>query len=147
MDSSAPLPPGPSAACGSPLVIAVVVSYNARDLLRECLRSLAEQGYPNLRTVVVDNASTDGTREMVRGGFPDATLVECEDNLGFGPGADIGIRRALDEGGCSRGGGGNGPAPPAGLPGRAAAALWGTGSPQPLLISPSPSTPSPSTPS
>jgi GT2 family glycosyltransferase len=79
-------------------VIAVVVTYNARDLLRECLRSLSDQDYPNLRTVVVDNASTDGSEEVVRMEFPRAILAECEENLGFGPGADAGIRRALDEG-------------------------------------------------
>lgn len=77
---------------------AVVVTYNAKDLLRECLRSLSDQDYRNLGIVVVDNASTDGSRDMVREEFPSSIVAECEENLGFGPGADVGIRIALDDG-------------------------------------------------
>jgi rhamnopyranosyl-N-acetylglucosaminyl-diphospho-decaprenol beta-1,3/1,4-galactofuranosyltransferase len=73
-------------------VTAVVVTYNAKDLLRECLRSLSDQDYRNLGIVVVDNASTDGSRDMVREEFPSSIVAECEENLGFGPGADVGIR-------------------------------------------------------
>jgi GT2 family glycosyltransferase len=82
----------------SPKVAAVVVTYNAKDLLRECLHSLVGQDYANLKTVVVDNASIDGSRDMVGDEFPDAMLVECGENPGFGPGADLGIRKALSEG-------------------------------------------------
>jgi GT2 family glycosyltransferase len=81
-----------------PQVTAVVVTYNAMDLLRECLHSLVGQDYPNLKTVVVDNGSTDGSRDMIGEEFPEAVVVGCGENLGFGPGADRGIRRALDEG-------------------------------------------------
>jgi GT2 family glycosyltransferase len=69
---------------GPPVTIAVV-SWNTRDLLERCLASLApevERG--RLQAWVVDNASTDGSPELVRERFPWATLVASEENLGFG---------------------------------------------------------------
>ena len=48
-------------------VVAVVVTWNRRDLLRESLRAIAAQTHPPRRTIVVDNASDDGTATMLRG--------------------------------------------------------------------------------
>ncbi|MBF0566491.1 MAG: glycosyltransferase family 2 protein [Nitrospirae bacterium] len=48
-----------------PLVSAVVLSYNRRNDLRETIEMLASQGYARVEILVVDNASTDGTREML----------------------------------------------------------------------------------
>ncbi len=81
-----------------PKIVSVVVTYNARELLRECLESLANQDYSNMSTIVVDNGSTDGSQDMVGEEFPAMMVVDCGENLGFGPGADLGIRRALGEG-------------------------------------------------
>ena len=61
-------------------VLVAVVSYNTRDLLDRCLRSL--QGRADVW--VVDNASADGSAEMVRSAHPWARLVASEENLGFG---------------------------------------------------------------
>ena len=75
-----------------PLVSVAVVSWNTRDLLRRCLASFeAEKG----RCVVwvVDNASTDGSPEMVRDEFPWVTLVASEENLGFGPAVNLVARQ------------------------------------------------------
>lgn len=57
---------------------AVVVSYNTVDKLRRCLLALGD-----VATIVVDNASKDGSPEMVRSEFPDARLVANPDNRGF----------------------------------------------------------------
>ena len=55
-------------------VAVAVVSYNTRDLLAECLESLS--GDDRLEVWVVDNASSDGSAEMVRAGHPWARLIE-----------------------------------------------------------------------
>src|SRR4051794_11473448 len=62
------------------MVTAAVVSWNTRELLARCLRSL--DGIEDVW--VVDNASADGSAEMVRAEFPDVRLVASERNLGFG---------------------------------------------------------------
>lgn len=62
-----------------------IVSWNTRDLLRICLTSLAKYCCPeHTRVIVADNASSDGTPEMVRREFPNVTLIETGGNLGFG---------------------------------------------------------------
>jgi len=77
----------------APAVSAVVVSYNTRDLLLECLHSL-QAVTPPIETIVVDNASADGSADAVRRRFPAARLVASEDNLGFAKANNIGIRAA-----------------------------------------------------
>ena len=47
-------------------VIAVVVTYNRKGLLKECLESILNQSLSAQKIIVVDNASTDGTAEMIR---------------------------------------------------------------------------------
>ena len=68
-------------------VAVAVVSWNTRDLLRECLRSLVDE--PLAEVWVVDNASTDGSAEMVRAEFPSVELIALERNVGFGPAVNL----------------------------------------------------------
>ena len=68
-----------------PDVTVAVVSYETRSHLRECLESLRGAG----DVWVVDNGSTDGSREMVREEFGWATLVEPERNLGYGAAVNL----------------------------------------------------------
>lgn len=79
-------------------VTAVVVSWNVRDLLRRCLASLQEAKAEGLalEAVVVDNASHDGSADLVRSEFPWARLVENPDNAGFSRGCNQGA--ALGQG-------------------------------------------------
>jgi len=74
----------------------VVVSYNVRDLLRACLQSVYDDAArtPELQTeiVVVDNASADGSAEMVAAEFPAVQLVASEENLGFARGNNVGLK-------------------------------------------------------
>lgn len=66
-------------------VTCAVVSWNTRELLAECLESLeAAVGDGGSEVWVLDNASTDGSAELVRSRFPGAGLVASERNLGFG---------------------------------------------------------------
>jgi GT2 family glycosyltransferase len=70
----------------------VIPTLDARHLLARALDSLARQTAP-ARVVVVDNASTDGTAEMLRERYPDVRVVRNAENLGFGRA----INRALPE--------------------------------------------------
>lgn len=62
----------------------VIVNWNTRDLLAQCLQSVYETaGGMNLEVWVVDNASTDGSVEMTRRQFPRVQLIENGENVGF----------------------------------------------------------------
>ncbi|MGH2592460.1 MAG: glycosyltransferase family 2 protein [Anaerolineae bacterium] len=61
----------------------VVVNWNVRDLLRRCLDSIFAAGQPRLEVIVVDNASSDGSLDMLRADFPHVTLIANADNRGF----------------------------------------------------------------
>jgi GT2 family glycosyltransferase len=65
-------------------VSVVIVNHNTRELLRSCLASLLERGgVSDLEVIVVDNASTDGSLEMVREEFPPVTVLANSTNEGF----------------------------------------------------------------
>ena len=67
---------------GEDRVCAVVVTHNRRELLRQCLTALGRQAAPLAQVMVVDNASSDGTADMVRDEFPDSEVVRLEQNVG-----------------------------------------------------------------
>lgn len=79
-------------------VWAVVVTFERRDLLRECLAAVGAQTAAPDRVLVVDNASSDGTAEVVRQEFPGADLLALPDNGGASVGFDEGLRVALQGG-------------------------------------------------
>jgi GT2 family glycosyltransferase len=74
----------------------VVVSWNVRDLLARCLESLLSDldstTLASSRIVVVDNASRDGSAEMIRSRFPRVELIVSERNLGFAVGNNVGLQ-------------------------------------------------------
>jgi N-acetylglucosaminyl-diphospho-decaprenol L-rhamnosyltransferase len=70
----------------------VIVNYNVRDLLRECLASVFEsRGDLTFHVCVVDNGSTDGSAGMVETEFPQVHLI-CTDNRGYAAGNNLGLR-------------------------------------------------------
>jgi len=74
----------------------VIVSFNTRDMLRECLLSIAGAGSAlQFQVIVVDNASTDGSPTMVEQEFPESVLIRSEVNLGFGPANNLAFQSAL----------------------------------------------------
>jgi GT2 family glycosyltransferase len=76
-------------------VTIVIVSFNTRDVLRECLRSVyREAGSLRVQVIVVDNASTDGSAAMIEREFPGVLLIRSEVNLGFGPANNLGFQPA-----------------------------------------------------
>lgn len=74
-------------------VSVLIVNWNAKAFLAECLASLSEEAsrYP-LEVVVVDNASSDGSPEMVASRFPHVQLIRNPENLGFARANNIGLR-------------------------------------------------------
>lgn len=76
-------------------VSVIIVSWNAREYLQGCLQSIRQTGGELVREIlVVDNASTDGSSEMVKAEFPDVTLIQSEENLGFARANNLAIARA-----------------------------------------------------
>jgi N-acetylglucosaminyl-diphospho-decaprenol L-rhamnosyltransferase len=70
----------------------VIVAYRCRELLRACLTSLRDHPPSRPHVVhVVDNASADGTVEMVRGEFPDTRLTALDANAGFAAANNVAI--------------------------------------------------------
>lgn len=69
---------------GGPDLTVIVVNWNTRELLRDCLRSVgAGEPAETVEVVVVDNGSADGSPEMVEREFPQVRLLRNRDNLGF----------------------------------------------------------------
>jgi len=62
------------------MISVIVVSFNTRELLRACLLSIE----PHHEVIVVDNASSDGSADMVAREFPHAVLIQNSENRGFG---------------------------------------------------------------
>ncbi len=71
---------------GVPLVTIVIVVYNALPYLPALIAALARQTYPRIETVVVDNASTDGSADFIVREMPDATLIRLPTNGGYAAG-------------------------------------------------------------
>ncbi|MBX6770550.1 MAG: glycosyltransferase family 2 protein [Chloroflexi bacterium] len=75
----------------------VIVSYNTRDLLQACLRSLVASLERTAReldaeVIVVDNASSDGSADMVRTDFPSVRLIPLMENRGFAAANNLALR-------------------------------------------------------
>ncbi|HLU10361.1 MAG TPA: glycosyltransferase family 2 protein [Oceanobacillus sp.] len=71
----------------------IILNWNTCDLLRRCLQTVfASQGEFNYKVIVVDNASTDGSPEMVAREFPQVELIVNPVNTGYPAGNNIGLR-------------------------------------------------------
>ena len=79
----------------SPLVYVVMVTWNQCQDTLECLQSVFRATYPRLSVVLVDNASTDGTREAVAAQFPQVEHIANQTNHGFAAAVNQGIEHAL----------------------------------------------------
>ncbi|UCC61829.1 MAG: glycosyltransferase, partial [Anaerolineae bacterium] len=72
----------------------VVLNWNGRQWLGECIPSLLALDYPAYEIVLVDNGSTDGSIEFVRQHFTQVRLIANEENLGFSKGMNVGLQEA-----------------------------------------------------
>jgi len=75
-------------------VSAIIVNWNGKDLLAECLATLRLQTRPVDEVLVIDNGSSDGSQAMLRASYPDVALIELGQNKGFSIANNVGIRRA-----------------------------------------------------
>ncbi len=77
--------------------IAVVVTHNRKELLRQCIDRLLRQEHVSCDVIIVDNASTDGTQEMVLHQYnvPEVIYVNTGENLGGAGGFQYGVKKAV----------------------------------------------------
>jgi hypothetical protein len=88
------IPPADEGARSFDLSI-IIVSWNIRDLLTNCLHSIdIGRGNLSLEVIVVDSGSGDGTPEMLVRDFPWITVISCQENVGFPKGNNIGLAEA-----------------------------------------------------
>lgn len=80
-----------------PKVYVLVLNFNGKSTLLNCLRSIYQSDYPNFETVVIDNDSSDGSLEMAKQNFSTAHFIKNPANLGFAAGNNMGIRFALEK--------------------------------------------------
>lgn len=80
-------------------ISAVVLNWRRPDDTIRCVRSIHETA-PDVRVIVVDNGSGDGSVEQMRASLNDVTFVCNEENLGYAGGNNAGIRRALEDDRC-----------------------------------------------
>jgi len=79
-----------------PRVACVVLNWNAYEDTAQCLNSLLSTDYDNLEIIVVDNGSTDDSGKKLAESFPQASVIQNDENLGFAGGMNTGISRALE---------------------------------------------------
>jgi len=66
-----------------PVITVLVVNYNGKKYLEQCLNSLLTVEYPKLKVVVLDNASTDNSIEFVRKNYPNIETIQFDKNMGY----------------------------------------------------------------
>lgn len=77
-----------------PKVSVMVLNYNGKEHIEECLHSLKGQSYTDYEIVLVDNGSTDGSLEYVKENFPPVHVVPLDRNYGFAEGNNRGVVHA-----------------------------------------------------
>ena len=61
------------------LVSIIIVNWNAKDYIKQCIDSLLLQSYKNFEIIIVDNASTDNSVAIIKQNYPQITLIENKD--------------------------------------------------------------------
>ncbi len=84
-----------------PQVCVIVLNWKNFPDTKNCLDSLEQSTYPNLRIIVVDNCSNDNSVERLRKEYPHLPLIVNNQNLGFARGCNVGIRQALRDRQCA----------------------------------------------
>lgn len=79
-------------------VTVILVNYNGKKYLKNCIESIKEQSYENLSILIVDNASRDESVQYLQSSYPEIEVIACEENYGFAKGNNIGIEYAIEQG-------------------------------------------------
>lgn len=80
-----------------PLVTIIVLTWNSKEDIDDCLLSMLKQSYSNYKIMVLDSCSSDGTVEHIRINYPVVDIVALETNEGYRRGNVIGMKRAEGE--------------------------------------------------
>jgi hypothetical protein len=80
-----------------PKVAVIIANYNGKKYLKSCFKTLREQTYKNLKVIIVDNGSEDGSKELIKEKFSQFDLIELDENTGFAKANNIGMRRAFEK--------------------------------------------------
>jgi GT2 family glycosyltransferase len=83
--------------CGSSMVSILITTYNSARVLKACLESVLEQDYRDLEIIIVDNASTDGTRAVLREFETRSRVTYNDKNVGFAAGQNQAMALARGE--------------------------------------------------
>ena len=76
------------------MISVIIVNWNGKKLLAECLDGLRQQEYKQFRTILCDNGSTDGSVYFVSQNFPEVEVIGRAEYSGFAAGNNIAIKRA-----------------------------------------------------
>lgn len=77
-------------------VAVIIPNYNGIKYIEDCLNSLREQTFHEFDTIVVDNASEDGSKDIVKEKFEEVKLIELKENFGFSRAVNEGIKITKD---------------------------------------------------
>ncbi|MDD4606729.1 MAG: glycosyltransferase family 2 protein [Patescibacteria group bacterium] len=82
-----------------PKVAIIILLYNSLEYLQDCFSSLQKLNYPKdgLEIIVIDNNSSDESAEFIKKNYPNITLIENRQNLGYCAGNNVGIKYALEK--------------------------------------------------
>ena len=75
----------------------IIPNWNGKHLLKICLPSLKKQTFKDFEVVIVDNGSKDGSIEYIEKYFPAVKLVKLENNIGFAPAVNLGLKICVGE--------------------------------------------------
>lgn len=75
----------------------IIPNWNGKRFLQTCLDALAQQVYPNIEVIIVDNASHDGSQVFIRENYPHVNLIELPENRGFTGACNAGMQAARGE--------------------------------------------------
>jgi GT2 family glycosyltransferase len=81
-----------------PLIYVVILNTNRRDDTLACLASLSESTYHNIKIIVLDNHSIDGSVESIQSAFSDVQIISLNQNLGYAGNNNVGIEEAMKRG-------------------------------------------------
>lgn len=77
------------------MIYIVIPIYNRKNFTRECIVSLQNQTYKNYKIIIIDDGSTDGTKEMLQTEFPEVLVLYGDGNLFWTKAINMGIKKAL----------------------------------------------------
>ena len=73
---------------------AIIVNWNDKDVIGQCIQSILNQNRPNIEIIVSDNGSNDGSVNFIRDRFPSVKIITNGENLGFGSAVNRGLSSA-----------------------------------------------------